>query len=249
MSTAASAPLDAPRHRDAPPVLDVKGLTITYRRSQGRQAAVRDVSFAINAREAYGLVGESGSGKSTIAFATLRHLPANGRVAAGQILFDGKDLLRLSGHELQRLRGERIAMVYQDPGAALNPAMRIGDQIAEVYQIHKGLGRTQARAAAVEMLDRVCMPGVAEVAERFPHQLSGGMQQRTVLAMALATNPSLLILDEPTTGLDATVEAAILDLIAALRSEFNTAILFISHNLAVVARICDRVGVLYAGEL
>jgi peptide/nickel transport system ATP-binding protein len=230
-------------------VLDVQGLTIAYRGSQGRQAAVRDVSFAINAREAYGLVGESGCGKSTIAFAVMRHLPANGRVAAGRVLFDGKDLLRLASRELQRLRGDRLAMVYQDPGVALNPAMRIGDQIAEVYQIHKGLGRTQARAAAVEMLGRVRMLGAAEVAQRFPHQLSGGMQQRSVIAMALATNPSLLILDEPTTGLDATVEAAILDLVALLRAEFNTAILFISHNLAVVARICDRVGVLYAGEL
>jgi peptide/nickel transport system ATP-binding protein len=249
MSAEASARLAAPWHRNAPPVLDVQGLTITYRGPQGRQAAVRDVSFAINPREAYGLVGESGCGKSTLAFAVMRHLPANGRVVTGRVLFDGKDLLRLSGRELQRLRGEHMAMVYQDPGSALNPAMRIGDQVAEVYQIHKALGRTQARAAAVEMLDRVRMPGAANVAQRFPHQLSGGMQQRTVIAMALATNPSLLILDEPTTGLDATVEAAILDLVASLRAEFNTAILFISHHLAVVARICDRVGVLYAGEL
>jgi peptide/nickel transport system ATP-binding protein len=231
------------------PLLSVEDLTITYRGVQGRQRAVRDVSFAVNPREAYGLVGESGCGKSTIAYAIMRHLAANGRVAAGRITFDGRDLLGLSAAELQRLRGDRIAMVYQDPGTALNPAMAVGDQIAEVYEVHAGLNRAQARAASVTMLERVRMPGAAEIARRYPHQLSGGMQQRAIIAMALATNPQLLVLDEPTTGLDATVEAAVLDLLAGIRSQFNAAILFISHNLAIIARVCDRVGVLYAGEL
>ncbi len=230
------------------PLFTVEDLTVTYR-GETREIAVRDVSFALKPREAYGLVGESGSGKSTIALAIMRYLPANGRVAAGRITFEGQDILGLSARDLQRLRGDRIAMVYQDPGAALNPSMTVGDQVAEVFAAHQDLRRSQAFAATVEMFERVRMPGAADVAQRYPHQLSGGMQQRVVIAMALAVNPSLLILDEPTTGLDATVEAAVLDLIAAIRSEFDAAILLISHNLAVVSQLCDRVGVLYAGEL
>ncbi len=231
------------------PLLAVENVTISYRGEDGRRDAVRDVSLSVHPREAYGLVGESGCGKSTLAYAVMRHLPANGRVASGHILFEGRDVLTMPERELRRLRGDRISMVYQDPGAALNPAMTVGDQVAEVYHVHADMGSSRARRAAVEMLDRVRMPGAAAVAARYPHQLSGGMQQRAIIAMALATNPALLILDEPTTGLDATVEAAVLDLIAAVRAEFNAAILFISHNLAVVARLCDRVGVLYAGEL
>lgn len=233
---------------DGAPLFAVEDLTVTYR-GETRQTAVDSVSFALNPREAYGLVGESGSGKSTIALAVMRYLPANGRVAAGRIVFDGRDLLELSTGALQRLRGNRIAMVYQDPGAALNPSITVGEQVAEVFTVHQGLDRAQALAAAVAVFERVRMPGAADVAGRYPHQLSGGMQQRVVIAMALAANPSLLILDEPTTGLDATVEAAVLDLIAAIRNEYDAAILLISHNLAVVSQICDRVGVLYAGEL
>jgi len=249
VSSRSGALQEPPARQSTDPVLAVEGLTITYRGPQGRQSAVRDVSFALHPREAYGLVGESGCGKSTIALAIMRYLPANGRVAAGTICFDGRDLLGMPASELQRLRGNRIAMVYQDPGAALNPSMTVGDQVAEVFEAHKGCSRAQARAAAVQMFEHVRMPGAADVARRFPHQLSGGMQQRAIIAMALATNPSLLILDEPTTGLDATVEAAVLDLIVALRGEFNAAILLISHNMAVVSRLCERVGVLYAGEM
>jgi len=246
MTEVATMDTDAARRT---PLLAIDGVTISYRGEDGRRDAVRDVSFSVRAREAYGLVGESGCGKSTLAYAVMRHLPANGRVASGRILFEGRDVLTMPERDLRRLRGGRIAMVYQDPGAALNPAMTVGDQVAEVYRAHAEMGPGQARRAAVEMLDRVRMPGAAAVGARYPHQLSGGMQQRAIIAMALAANPALLILDEPTTGLDATVEAAVLDLIAAVRAEFNAAILFISHNLAVVARLCDRVGVLYAGEL
>ncbi len=244
----APTPPSPPVAANGSPVLAVDQLTVTYR-GETRQTAVRNVSFEIHAREAYGLVGESGCGKSTIALATMRYLPANGRVAAGEIRFEGRDLLGLSRRDLQCLRGDRMAMVYQDPGAALNPSMTVGDQVAEVFAAHRDLDRSQARTAAVEMFERVRMPGAAEVAQRYPHQLSGGMQQRAVIAMALVTNPSLLILDEPTTGLDATVEAAVLDLIASIRGEFDAAILLISHNLAVVSQLCDRVWVLYAGEL
>ena len=230
------------------PLLAVEDLVVTYR-LEHRETAVRGVSFDINPGEAYGLVGESGCGKSTIAFAITRYLAANGRVASGRIVFEGRDVLQLSRQELQRLRGNGIAMVYQDPGAALNPSMTVSEQIAEVFAAHRGMDARSARAAAIGMLESVRMPGADDVARRYPHQLSGGMQQRVVIAIALAANPSLLILDEPTTGLDATVEAAVLDLIASIRDEFNVAILMISHNLAIVSQVCDRVGVLYAGEL
>lgn len=229
-------------------MLAVEDLVVTYRVG-ARQTAVRGVSFSINPGEAYGLVGESGCGKSTIAFAIMRYLAANGRVASGRIIFEGQDVLEMSRQELQRLRGSDIAMVYQDPGAALNPSMTLGEQIAEVFTAHRGMDARRARSAAIRMLESVRMPGAEDVAQRYPHQLSGGMQQRVVIAIALAANPSLLILDEPTTGLDATVEAAVLDLIASIREEFNVSILMISHNLAVVSQVCDRVGVLYAGEL
>jgi peptide/nickel transport system ATP-binding protein len=178
----------------------------------------------------------------------MRHLPRNGTVVGGSIEFEGKNLLALSGSALQRVRGERIAMVYQDPGAALNPSMTIGEQIDEVFQAHRHLARSGARRETLRMLEQVRLSGSA-VADRYPHQLSGGMQQRAVIAMALATNPEVLVLDEPTTGLDATVEAAVLDLVADLRRAYNTSLLFISHNLAIVSRVCERVGVLYAGEL
>jgi len=239
--------LPAPEPADSA-ILRIQGLHVAYTRDRTEHIAVRDVSFDVRAGEAYGLVGESGCGKSTLAFAVMRYLPESGRVTSGSIQFEGQNLLDLPARALQQLRGNRISMVFQDPGTALNPVMKVGDQIAEVYQVHGHLPRSAARAEALAMLDRVKMPGTA-VADRHPHQLSGGMQQRALIAMALATSPSLLVLDEPTTGLDATVEAAVLELIADLRRQFNAAILFISHNLAVLAQVCDRIGVLYAGEL
>ena len=208
-----------------------------------------DVSFAIRRGESYGLVGESGCGKSTVAFAAIRYLARNGRVSGGRIWVDGRDLMALSARELRRLRTHSVSMVYQDPGRALNPSLRIGTQMAEVFEVAEGLKGRAALERAAQMLARVQIASPERVLRNYPHELSGGMQQRVVIAMALSINPALLILDEPTTGLDATVEAEVLDLIERLRAELSNSILFISHNLPVVARMCDRVGVLYAGEL
>ena len=232
----------------AGPALAVEHLEVTYRvRGQARRA-LRDVSFEIGRSESYGLVGESGSGKSTVALALTRYLPRNGAVTDGSISINGMDPLTMDPGALQKLRAQTVSMVYQEPGRALNPSIKVGRQVAEVYEI-AGLDRKDALERAEGMLRKVQIADPRRVMERYPHQLSGGMAQRTVIAMALAAEPSLLILDEPTTALDATVEAEVLDLIAGLREEFDTSILFISHNLAVIAKMCDRVGVLYAGEL
>jgi len=231
------------------PVLAVDRLTVSYRRRGIVGRVVRDLSFEVAPGEAYGLVGESGCGKSTVAMTLMRYLPANATIESGEIRFCGEDLLRANASTLQSWRGARIAMVYQDPSSSLNPTMRVGDQIAEVYRYHKGLPETHAAEAARDMLSRVLITDPELVSRRFPHELSGGQQQRVVIAMALAANPQLLVLDEPTTGLDATVEAEVLDLVEELRQQFEAAIIFISHNLAIVSRICDRVGVLYGGRL
>jgi peptide/nickel transport system ATP-binding protein len=228
--------------------LAVERLSVAYR-VRGRELPVlREVSFEIGRGESYGLVGESGSGKSTAALAVVRYLARNGRVSGGRIAVDGQDVLAMNGDELRQFRASSVSMVYQEPGRALNPTIRVGRQVAEVFEI-AGLPRPQALERAEEMLARVQISDPAGVMGRYPHQLSGGMLQRAVIAMALAAEPSLLILDEPTTALDATVEAEVLDLIASLRAQFGTSLLFISHNLAVIAKMCDRVGVLYAGEL
>ena len=231
------------------PVLALERLTIAFRRRGRWLEAVRDLSLAVAPGESYGLVGESGSGKSTAAMAALRYLPRNGRIAGGRVLFEGRDLAALSERELRELRGGRIAAVYQNPGAALNPALTIGRQVAEVFEQHRGLKGRAARDASAEALARVRLQQPERVLDLYPHELSGGMQQRVVIAMALAGDPALLILDEPTTALDATVQAEVLRLFAELRRELGAALLFISHNLAVVRQVADRVGVLYAGEL
>ncbi len=195
------------------------------------------------------MVGESGCGKSTVALATMRYLGRAGRVTSGQILFEGQDIAAMTEEGLRAIRGRRMAMVYQDPMSSLNPVKTIGAQLMEVPMIHEGADAAKARAMALRMLDEVKLPDAAAVMQRYPHQLSGGQQQRVVIAMALITQPSLLIMDEPTTGLDVTVEAAVLDLVRELRQRHNSAILFISHNLGTVVRVCDRIGVMYAGEL
>jgi peptide/nickel transport system ATP-binding protein len=231
------------------PVLKVEELAVAYKVRGGEVEAVQQVSFEIQRGEAYGIVGESGCGKSTVAWAIVNFLGANGYVKRGSIQFLGQELVGKGGEELRRLRGDQIAMVYQDPMQALNPSMRLGEQMKEALTVHHNLRDDEAEARCLAMLERVYMPDPPSVMRRFPHQISGGQQQRVVIAMALLNNPALLIMDEPTTALDVTVEAAVLDLIAELRREFDTAIMFISHNLGVVARICNRVGVMYAGEM
>ena len=230
------------------PALEVTDLDVAYRiRGRDRQV-LRGVSFSIAKGESYGLVGESACGKSTAAFAIVRHLPRNGRIQNGSVRVDGRDLLAVSRAELREIRARSISMVYQDAARALNPSIRVGRQIAEVFEV-LGCPRKEAAERAEAMLRKVQIADAGSVMQRYPHQLSGGMQQRVVIAMALASDPTLLILDEPTTGLDATVEAEVLELVSNLRQEFGASVLFISHNLGVIAKMCDRVGVLYAGKL
>jgi peptide/nickel transport system ATP-binding protein len=228
--------------------LELRDLDVAYRvRGRDRQV-LRGVTLSVRRGEAYGLVGESGCGKSTAALAIVQYLPRNGRVRSGEIRIDGRDVLALSRPELLALRADAVSMVYQNPGTALNPSLRIGKQVAEVLTV-RGTTKAEAMEGAQQALRLVQIADPGSVMQRYPHQLSGGMQQRVIIAMALAKNPSLLILDEPTTGLDATVEAEVLDLVAGLQAELHTSVLFISHNLGVIAKMCDRVGVLYAGRL
>jgi peptide/nickel transport system ATP-binding protein len=230
------------------PALQVTDLRLAYTVRGRDREAIRGVTFTINRGESYGLVGESGCGKSTVAYAAIRYLPSNGKITSGSIVLDGKDMLALDGDELRELRAKAVSMVYQNPGTALNPTIRVGDQLIESF-VTAGVKRNEAGERALAMLRQVQISDPAGVMSRYAHQLSGGMQQRVVIAMALASDPALLILDEPTTGLDATVEAEVLDLIRNLRATFGTSVLFISHNLGVIARMCDRVGVLYAGRM
>jgi peptide/nickel transport system ATP-binding protein len=229
-------------------VVDAAHVDVSYNVRGTDRLAIRDVSFQIGRRESFGLVGESGSGKTTMALAITRYLARNGRVSAGSITVNGQDIAALRRNDLRLLRARTVSMVYQEPGRALNPSIKVGRQVAEVYEI-AGLGRKDAAGRAEEALRKVQISDPGRVLNSYPHQLSGGMLQRVVIAMALAAEPNLLILDEPTTALDATVEAEILELVTELRREFHTAILFISHNLAVIAKMCERVGVMYAGEL
>jgi peptide/nickel transport system ATP-binding protein len=231
------------------PLLEFRQARISFMLRAGEANVIPGLSFAIRPGEALGLVGESGCGKSTVALATMRYLGRAGRVTGGQILFEGQDIAAMTEAELRAIRGRRMAMVYQDPMSSLNPVKTIGAQLMEVPMIHEGADAAKARAMALRMLEEVKLPDAAAVMQRYPHQLSGGQQQRVVIAMALITQPALLIMDEPTTGLDVTVEAAVLDLVRELRQRHNSAILFISHNLGTVVRVCDRIGVMYAGEL
>jgi peptide/nickel transport system ATP-binding protein len=226
--------------------LEVDDLEVAYVVRGVPNVVLRGVSFSIAPGESYGLVGESGCGKSTTAYAALRYLPYNGRITRGRVLIDGTDVYRLSSRALQRLRATRASMVYQDPAAALNPTIKVGRQVEEAFKV---LGVANRRRRALEALEQVRIADPARVLERYPHQLSGGMQQRIVIAMALASDPRLLALDEPTSSLDATVEAEVLDLIQVLRTETRAALLLIAHNLGVIRRMCDRVGVMYAGKI
>jgi peptide/nickel transport system ATP-binding protein len=231
------------------PVILVENLGLAYETRKGDIHAVRDVSFELYRGETLGIVGESGCGKSTVAYGLVNYMGKNGKIVKGDIFFQGQSLVGRREEELRKLRGDQISMVYQDPMTSLNPVLRIGDQMTEVLTVHRGISEEEARDRCIKMLGQVYMPDPAKVLERYPHQISGGQQQRVVIAMAMLNNPALLIMDEPTTALDVTVEAAALDLVADLRRDFDTAILIISHNLGVIARVSDRVGVMYAGEM
>jgi peptide/nickel transport system ATP-binding protein len=233
---------------EATKTLEVSDLELAYRVRGVDRPVLRGISFEIGRGRSYGLVGESGCGKSTAALGIVRYLPRNGSVTGGRISVAGVDVLALGARGLRDYHAHTVSMVYQNPGAALNPSMRVGAQVAEAFTV-LGASGSEASDRALEALRRVQIADPSSVIARYPHQLSGGMQQRVVIAMALAKDPELLILDEPTTGLDATVEAEVLDLVAQLQSELDTAVLFISHNLGVISKMCDRVGVLYAGRL
>jgi oligopeptide/dipeptide ABC transporter ATP-binding protein len=232
------------------PLLDVENLRTWFYTDSGVARAVDGVSLHVGQGETVGVVGESGCGKSVTALSILRLIRAPGRIEAGSVMrFEGLDLLTLGEREMQRVRGNRIAMVFQEPMTALNPVFTVGDQIAEVARIHAGMSRREAAAKAIEMLRLVGIPDPEQRAGEYPHQLSGGMRQRVVIAMALVMNPALVIADEPTTALDVTIQAQILELLADLTKRLGTSILLITHDLGVVAENCSRVIVMYAGEV
>ncbi len=231
------------------PVLAIENLTVAYRHDGQWLDAVCDFSLSIKSGQPVGLVGESGSGKSTVALTIMRHLGENGKVRGGRINFAGRDLLNLDESSMREVWGVQLALVPQDPLSSLNPSIQIGEQLAEILRHHQEMSRSEAGERAIQLLEMVRVPDPERVAASYPHQISGGMQQRVMIAMALSTEPKLLILDEPTTALDVTTQAAILDLLRDLIRERETAALYVTHNLGVVASICDRVAVLYAGEL
>ena len=231
------------------PVLDVRDLSVEFTAGPSTVRAVRNISYSVSASETIGIVGESGSGKSTSALALLRLLPANGRATGGQAIFDGIDLLTLPTRRLNDLRGGRVAMVYQDPLSALNPVLTVGRQITEAIERHRHVSHRDAERRAVELLDIVGIPGAKRRLREYPHQFSGGMRQRVMIAMAISCDPRLLIADEPTTALDVTVQAQILDLLSRLKRELGMALIVITHDLGIVAGVTDRVLIMYAGRI
>ena len=230
------------------PILEIENLSISFFTRLREIPAVMDFSVTVQPGEAVGLVGESGCGKSTVALGVMQDLGVNGRIVGGSIKFKGRDLNKMSDEELRDIRGNEIAMIYQEPMASLNPAMKIGKQLMEVPMIHEGVTKEEAYARALEVVTDVKLPDPERILKSYPHQLSGGQQQRIVIAMALMSKPALLILDEPTTALDVTVEAAVVDLVKDLGKKYGTSMLFISHNLGLVLETCDRICVMYSGE-
>lgn len=230
--------------------LEVNNLQTSFFTDRGVAAAVDDVSFTLNQGETLGIVGESGSGKSVTSLSVMRLLQEpSGRITGGQILFDGHDLAKLSKKEMQKIRGNRISMIFQEPMTALNPVYTIGRQIVEIYQLHEKISRKQAEKQAIEMLSMVGIANPEQRIREYPHQLSGGMRQRVMIAMSLACNPRLLIADEPTTALDVTIQAQILDLIKGLKDKLGTSVMLITHDLGVVSDMADKVMVMYAGNV
>lgn len=230
------------------PILELKDLGVEYKTLTSSVLAVKDVSLTVGKKEALGIIGESGCGKSTLSYAIMGYLPSNG-TSSGEILFQGEDLLQKSPREMQAYRGNRIAMVYQNPYSSLNPSLTIGFQLEEVTMFHRGFSRSQAREAAVETLRDLYMGDAPGIIKRYPHQISGGMQQRICIAMALLCRPDLMILDEPTTALDVTTEAVILDIIGELKEKYDMSLIYISHDIGVVNKVSDRIAVMYRGEV
>jgi oligopeptide/dipeptide ABC transporter ATP-binding protein len=231
------------------PLLEVKGLRTSFYTRDGVVRAVDGIDFHVDRGEIMGLVGESGCGKSVTSLSIMRLIAQPGRIDGGEVLFGGQNLLELSGDEMRKVRGEQISMIFQQPTSALNPVWDVGRQIGEVLELHRNMKRRAARARALELLRMVGIPDPERRLKAYPHEMSGGMAQRVMIAMALACEPDLLIADEPTTALDVTIQAQILDLIRNLRDEMGTAVILITHDLGVVAETCDRVAVMYAGEI
>src|SRR3982750_1564284 len=230
-------------------LLEIKNLKTYFPTRRGLVRAVNDVSFYVDRGELLGLVGESGCGKSITALSIMRLIAPPGKIVGGEIYFDGRNLLKLSDAEMRAIRGDDIAMIFQDPMTSLNPVFSVGEQIAEALRLHRKLSRKAATEAAVEAMREVAIPDPSRRLNDYPHQLSGGMRQRVMIAMALACNPKLLIADEPTTALDVTIQAQILELMRALRAELGTAIILITHDLGVIAELADDVIVMYAGQV
>jgi ABC-type dipeptide/oligopeptide/nickel transport system ATPase component len=230
-----------------PPLLDIQHLTVRFEKPGSVVTAVDDLSLTIDAGETLGLVGESGSGKSVTALAILRLLQPPGRITNGRIVFEGRDLLPLSEPEMRAVRGARISLIFQEPATALNPTMSVGAQIAEALTVH-GAGRAEARRQAVELLAAVRIPDAERRARDYPHQLSGGMRQRVMIAIAIACRPALVVADEPTTALDVTVQAQVLDLLRELKTRYGLALLLITHDFGVIAEMADRVVVMHGGR-
>lgn len=231
-------------------LLEVKKLVTSFSTPRGKIRAVDEVSFSIEPGQTVGLVGESGCGKSVTSLSIMGLIPSPpGQIESGEILFEGRDITKVTEEELRRMRGNRMSMIFQEPMTSLNPVFTVGDQIGEVFRVHQGLSKKEARLKSIEMLRLVKVPSPELRVDDYPHQLSGGMRQRVMIAMALGCNPQLLIADEPTTALDVTIQAQILDLIAELQSKINMAVLLITHDLGVVAQVCDRVVVMYAGRV
>ena len=230
------------------PLLEVSDLSVVYRTYEGTVAAVNGLGFSLHRGRTLGLVGESGAGKTTTALSIMGLVPSPpGVVESGRIIFDGQDLLRLPEREMKRIRGNRISMIFQDPMTSLNPVLTVGLQISEALAAHQDLSEAEAERRAAEMLERVQIPAARY--REYPHEFSGGMRQRVVIAMALACNPSLIIADEPTTALDVTIQAQVLELMKSLKEEFATSMIMITHDLGVVGEVCDNVAVMYAGRI
>jgi oligopeptide transport system ATP-binding protein len=238
------------RNGSTAPLLEVKNLKTQFFTQDGVVKAVEDVSFYVMPGETLGVVGESGCGKSITGLSVMRLIPSPpGKIVEGEILFDGQDLLRLNDNEIRKIRGNKIAMIFQDPMTSLNPVLTINRQISEALQLHMGMSKDQARARAIELLTMVGIPEADERIDQYPHQFSGGMRQRVMIAMALSCNPKLIIADEPTTALDVTIQAQILDLMRNLQTERDTGVIMITHSMGVVAGMADRVQVMYAGSI